>query len=169
MTSKRFTVDSDGKWWDIVSHKYVTIDHLFYLVEKLEKENEQLLKEKIDAETKLYKANEQLLMQMDYDNLCKENQDMEFELIKIKKENEQLKKEIFELKYDMDRLRINSKRLRIENEQLKQSNQELNDELQETMGYLALKSGIEKENEQLKQEIETLQEQLVHFDIGDVE
>ena len=37
-----------------------------------------------------------------------------------------------------------------ENEQLKQSNQKLNDELQETMGYLALKSGVEKENEQLK-------------------
>ena len=60
---------------------------------QLKNENKQLLEEKIDAETKLYKANEQLLMQMDYDNLCKENQDMEFELIKIKKENEQLKKE----------------------------------------------------------------------------
>ena len=42
MTAKRFTVDSDGKYWDTVSNKYVTIDHLFYLVEKLEKENEQL-------------------------------------------------------------------------------------------------------------------------------
>lgn len=45
MTAKRFTVDSDGKWWDRVSHKYVTIDHLFYLVEELEKENEQLKEE----------------------------------------------------------------------------------------------------------------------------
>lgn len=42
MTAKRFTVDSDGKYWDRESNKYVTIDHLFYLVEKLEKENEQL-------------------------------------------------------------------------------------------------------------------------------
>ena len=42
MTAKRFTVDSDGKYWDIVSKKYVTIDHLFYVVEKMEKENEQL-------------------------------------------------------------------------------------------------------------------------------
>ena len=45
MTAKRFTVDSDGNWWDRVSHKYVTIDHLFYLVEKLEKENEKLKSE----------------------------------------------------------------------------------------------------------------------------
>lgn len=45
-----------------------------------------------------------------------------------------------------------------ENEQLKQSNQELNDELQETMGYLALKSGIEKENEQLKSALKELKE-----------
>ena len=42
MTAKRFTVDSDGKYWDKLSNKYVTIDHLFYLVEKLEEENEQL-------------------------------------------------------------------------------------------------------------------------------
>ena len=42
MTAKRFTVDSDGKYWDTVSKKYVTIDHLFYLVEKLEKKNERL-------------------------------------------------------------------------------------------------------------------------------
>ena len=48
MTAKRFTVDSDGKYWDTVSKKYVTIDHLFYLVEKLEKENEQLRKDLID-------------------------------------------------------------------------------------------------------------------------
>ena len=40
--TKRFTVDSDGKYWDRLSNKYVTIDHLFYLVEKLEKESEQL-------------------------------------------------------------------------------------------------------------------------------
>lgn len=42
MTAERFTVDSDGQYWDRKSNKYVTIDHLFYLVEKLEKENEQL-------------------------------------------------------------------------------------------------------------------------------
>ena len=47
----------------------------------------------------------------------------------------------------MDRLN----ELNDENEQLKQTNQRLNDELQETMGYLTLKSGVEKENEQLKQ------------------
>ena len=45
MTEKRFTIDGDGKWWDKKEHKYVTIDHLFDLVEKLDKENEQLKKE----------------------------------------------------------------------------------------------------------------------------
>ena len=44
-----------------------------------------------------------------------------------------------------------------ENEQLKKTNQELNDELQETIGYLSLKSGVEKENEQLKQQHRQLQ------------
>ena len=62
MTAKRFTVDSDGKYWDTVSKKYVTIDHLFYLVEKLEKENEQLKQFKkevykiIDENIKVYET-----------------------------------------------------------------------------------------------------------------
>ena len=64
----------------------------------LEDENEQLLKEKIDAETKLYKANEKLLMQMDYDAVIKQNEENEVEIINLKKENEQLKKEVEDLK-----------------------------------------------------------------------
>lgn len=51
-----------------------------------------------------------------------------------------------------------------ENEQLKQSNQKLNDELQETMGYLALKSGVEKENEQLKSQREDFKRALSEKD-----
>ena len=51
MTAKRFTVDNDGKYWDRLSNKYVTIDHLFFLVEKLEKENEQLKEQNADWET----------------------------------------------------------------------------------------------------------------------
>lgn len=51
---------------------------------------------------------------------------------------------------------INNAEVTKENEELKQINQELNDELQETMGYLALKSGVEKENEQLKSEVSNL-------------
>ena len=50
-----------------------------------------------------------------------------------------------------------NKKLKKENEQLKQSNQKLNDELQETMGYLALKSGVEKENEQLRKQLKHIQ------------
>lgn len=47
-----------------------------------------------------------------------------------------------------------------ENEQLKKTNQELNDELQETIGYLSLKSGVEKENEQLKQQNKGIQDKV---------
>ena len=60
----------------------------------LKEENEQLLKKKIDVETKLYKANEQLLMQMDYDAVIKQNEEDEIKIINVKKENEQLKKEL---------------------------------------------------------------------------
>lgn len=35
--TERFTVDSDGKYWDKINHKYVTIDYLFRLVEKQDK------------------------------------------------------------------------------------------------------------------------------------
>lgn len=62
-----------------------------------------------------------------------------------------------------------------ENEQLKKTNQELNDELQETIGYLSLKSGVEKENEQLKQRIKVLEDTvdglagtIAHFDLDEV-
>ena len=64
MTAKRFTVDSDGKYWDRLSHKYVTIDHLFYLVEKLEKENEQLKEENQDLKqsiTNINRINQELM------------------------------------------------------------------------------------------------------------
>ena len=60
---------------------------------ELEKENEQLLKEKIDAETKLYIANDELLMREDNDSLTEKNQRQEFEIINLKKENEKLKQE----------------------------------------------------------------------------
>lgn len=65
---------------------------------KLETENEQLLKEKIDTETKLYKANDELLMREDNDSLTEENQRQEFEIANLKKENEQLKSELVESK-----------------------------------------------------------------------
>ena len=70
--TKRFTVDSDGKYWDKIENKYVTIDHLFRLVESLEKENEQL---KQDATKLIYsnadyrKENEQLKQQL-LENNC---------------------------------------------------------------------------------------------------
>ena len=100
-------------------------DDIVDLLNKFVEENEQLLKEKIDAETKLYKANEQLLMQMDYDNLCKENQDMEFELIKIKKENEQLKIDKKNWYIQESQTRVEIHKLKKENEALKQDTKQV--------------------------------------------
>ena len=34
--TERFTVDSDGKWWDKIKHEYVTLDSLFRTVEELD-------------------------------------------------------------------------------------------------------------------------------------
>jgi len=59
---------------------------------ELAEENEQLRKEKIDAEVKLYSANEKILMQMDYDEIIKQNTENEIEITNLKKENGQLKK-----------------------------------------------------------------------------
>lgn len=140
MTEKRLDVNS--------------IDDLFVREEliRLYEENERLLEEKIDAETKLYKANEQLLMQMDYDNLCKENQDMEFELIKIKKENKQLQEErgYFEGKKCEYFNKYNKKHL--ENIQLKEENEQLKQKKEHIVKLLNKKATeLYKENKQLKQ------------------
>lgn len=48
MTEKRFTIDSDGKYWDKINQKYVTIDYLMDLSNYLIKENEQLKDEVYD-------------------------------------------------------------------------------------------------------------------------
>ena len=37
MTEKeRFTVDSDGNYWDKINHRYVNLDYLFRLVDELD-------------------------------------------------------------------------------------------------------------------------------------
>ena len=71
MTAKRFTVDSDGKYWDKKFNKYVTLDHLFYLVEKLEKENEQL-KESVYSWSKSYNRVYEEKEQLQHKLLCKQ-------------------------------------------------------------------------------------------------
>ena len=60
----------------------------------LSEENEELRKEKIDVEVKLYSANEKILMQMDYDEVIKQNTKNEMEIISLKQENEELKKQL---------------------------------------------------------------------------
>lgn len=41
MTEKRFTVDSDGKYFDRVNQRYVTLDKLFDELNMLHEENEE--------------------------------------------------------------------------------------------------------------------------------
>jgi hypothetical protein len=55
MTDERFTVDSDGKYWDRIEKRYVTIDNLFTLVEKLDRENEQLKEELLQCKAVINK------------------------------------------------------------------------------------------------------------------
>lgn len=71
---------------------------LVEVLNQLVEENEQLQKEKNDAEVKLYSANEKILMQMDYDEIIKQNTENEIEITNIKKENKQLKKELEEIR-----------------------------------------------------------------------
>ena len=78
LTANRFTVDSDGKYWDRLSNKYVTIDHLFYLVEKLEKENEQLKQQW--KEKRHEDINELSVIAMRYKALENENEQLKEEL-----------------------------------------------------------------------------------------
>ena len=42
MTEKRFTVDSDGKYFDRVNQRYVTLDKLFDELNMLHEENTEL-------------------------------------------------------------------------------------------------------------------------------
>lgn len=72
-----------------------------YLLNSLHEENERLRKEKIDVEVKLYSANEKILMQMDYDEIIKQNTESEIEIINLKKENEQLKQEVETLQEEL--------------------------------------------------------------------
>jgi len=113
MTEKRFKYHiglicekKDGEY------NLLTIKEVTDLLNKLFDENEQLRKEKIDVEVRLYSANEKILMQMDYDEIIKQNTESEMEIINLKKENEQLNQR---LKISNDNVKI----LQCENEQLK--------------------------------------------------
>lgn len=92
MTEKRFTFADGFKIVAIKDNdKIMNSKQVCNKLNELYEENEQLRKEKIDAEVKLYSANEQILMQMDYDEIIKQNTENEMEIINLKKENEQLK------------------------------------------------------------------------------
>jgi myosin heavy subunit len=79
MTAKRFTIDSDGKYFDRVNKRYVTLDNLFDELNTLHEENDAL---KQELKTKA-------IVNKQYE-----------ELQRVKKENKQLKstmKEVAEL------------------------------------------------------------------------
>lgn len=86
MTEKeRFTVDSDGKYWDKINHKYVNLDYLFRLVEELDS--------KLD--NKQYTINEMVKTLRTYDDAYI---DLNKKYKKLIDENEQLKQSINDLK-----------------------------------------------------------------------
>ena len=78
---ERFTVDSDGKYWDKINHKYVNLDYLFRLVEELDSELN------MSREKALYWRNKAEDIWGD----MKTN-------VELKRENIQLKNELKELK-----------------------------------------------------------------------
>ncbi len=79
--NKRFTVDSDGKWWDRITHEYVTLDSLFRTVEDLDKK----------LESKQHTINEMVKIIRIYDDGYI---DLNKKYKKLADENEQLKKEL---------------------------------------------------------------------------
>ena len=84
MTEQRFTVDSDGKYWDRITQCYVTIDYLVDLANHLTEENEQL-----------------------NDSLLSTSKELQYGVKKVQrlaKENEQLKKQIERIDFILDDL-----------------------------------------------------------------
>ena len=80
MTAERFTVDSDGKWWDRITHEYVTLDNLFRTVEELDNK----------LESKQHTINEMAKTIRIYDDGYI---DLNKKYKKLKDENEQLKQD----------------------------------------------------------------------------
>ena len=82
--TNRFTVDSDGKWWDKINHKYVNLDYLFNLVEELDNK----------LESKQYTINELGKTIRIYDDGYI---DLNKKYKKLSEENEQLKQTMQEV------------------------------------------------------------------------
>lgn len=83
--TERFTVDSDGKWWDRITHEYVTLDNLFRTVEELDNK----------LESKQHTINEMAKTIRIYDDGYI---DLNKKYKKLKDENEQLKQSVNNLK-----------------------------------------------------------------------
>ena len=99
MTEKRFTIDSDGKYFDKLTQKYVTIDYLFDLVNELNDEvnlQQTIIKMKREQLNSLKAENEQLKQTID--RLTLDNTKQKKVLNATKKENEQLKQQLQDCK-----------------------------------------------------------------------
>lgn len=83
--TERFTVDNDGKWWDRITHEYVTLDNLFRTVEELDNK----------LESKQHTINEMAKTIRIYDDGYI---DLNKKYKKLKDENEQLKQSVNNLK-----------------------------------------------------------------------
>lgn len=81
--TERFTVDSDGKWWDKIKHEYVTLDSLFRTVEELDNQ----------LDIKQNTINEMIKTIRIYDDGYI---DLNKKYKKLNEENEQLKDEVYD-------------------------------------------------------------------------
>ena len=97
---ERFTVDSDGKYWDKINHKYINLDYLFRLVDELDTklDNKQHTINEMAKTIRIY-DDAYINLNKKYKELVDENKQL-----KRQKENEieWLKKENKELRQDND-------------------------------------------------------------------
>ena len=105
--TERFTVDSDGKWWDRITHEYVTLDNLFRTVEELDNK----------LESKQHTINEMAKTIRIYDDGYI---DLNKKYKKLKDENEQLKSFKEQNINEYLKLKEVCNECKKENEQLKQ-------------------------------------------------
>lgn len=98
--NERFTVDSDGNYWDVINHRYVNLDYLFRLVEELDA--------KLD--NKQHTINEMGKTIRSYDDTYI---DLNKKYKKVVDENEQLKSTNMEMEDYLGRLEEENSNLQI--------------------------------------------------------
>jgi len=89
---ERFTVDSDGNYWDTINHRYVNLDYLFRLVKELDTklDNKQHTINEMAKTIRIYEDA--------YIDLNKQNKEIEDLLNEKEEKIKQLEKELSDKK-----------------------------------------------------------------------